>query len=157
MAELRNSLAAHLDCGVLGEPAAVVLDKRHTAVDVDTLFDEGVLAEIASVSEASGQDFARRVFQLFIEHAPQTLNSARVAWAERDQEAVARAAHALKSMSFNIGARRVGGCANRVETSARGDGIAHEDIAALDKAVSDTVHSLSDRLAAMESKLLQSA
>ncbi len=157
VAELRKSLAAHLDCGVLGEPAAVVLDKRHTAVDVDTLFDEGVLAEIASVSEASGQDFARRVFQLFIEHAPQTLNSARVAWAERDQEAVARAAHALKSMSFNIGARRVGGCANRVETSARGDGIAHEDIAALDKAVSDTVHSLSDRLAAMDSKLLQSA
>ena len=157
VAELRNSLAAHLDCGVQGEPAAVVLNKHDTAVNSDTLFDEGVLAEIASVSEASGQDFARRVFRLFIEHAPKALNSAMLACAERDHEAVARAAHALKSMSSNIGAKRVGGCANRVETLARSDEIAHEDIAALDEAVRETVQGLSDRLAAMESKLLRSA
>ena len=157
MAELQNSLATHLNRGVQGERLEIGLKNTDDKAEADTLFDEGVLAEIASVSEASGQDFTQRVFKLFIEHAPQALNSAVAAWAERDQEAVARAAHALKSMSFNIGAKRVGSCANRVETSARGDGIAHEDMAALDEAVTATVYDLSNRLAAMESKWLRSA
>ena len=157
IAELQLSLAKHLNAEIQDEPQAVVLRKRHDVVDVDTLFDEGVLAEIASVSEASGQDFARRVFRLFIEHAPQALNTATIALAERDQEAVARAAHAIKSMSLNIGAKRVGICAKRVETTARDDEIAPEDIAALGEAVGQTIHDLSSRFAAMDIKLHRSA
>ena len=149
--ELRRSLATHLDAEVVkGE--VVVIESRHEE-EADTLFDEAVLAEIASMSEASGQDFARRVFKLFIEHAPQALNTALAAWAEGDREAVAGAAHAVKSMSLNIGAQRVGACAKLVEMSARSGEIAHDDVADLEIALGRTIADLSARLASMESKV----
>ena len=60
-------------------------------------------------------------------------------------------------MSLNIGAKRVGICAKRVETTARDGEIAPEDIAALGEAVGKTIHDLSSRLAAMDIKLHRSA
>src|SRR5690606_20287371 len=65
---------------------------------------------------------------LYAENAPLRLAEARAARDAGDLEALARAAHALKSMSLSLGARAVAAAASTVETAARrgepaGDGV----------------------------------
>ncbi|WP_374513346.1 EAL domain-containing protein [Brevundimonas sp.] len=85
----------------------------------DDLFDPALRGELKSMAENGRADFVARVEGLYAENAPLRLADVRAAAAAGDLEALARAAHALKSMSLSLGARAVARAASVIETSAR--------------------------------------
>lgn len=87
------------------------------------VLDEAALDRLTRIG---GQAFLLEMIDLFLEHAPQRLATARQAFGERDFPIVYRAAHSLKSTAGNLGARELQRTAERVEDRA-----AAEDGAAL--------------------------
>ena len=65
------------------------------------------------------RDLLLELIDVFFEDAPQRVEAVRRALADRDAEAVYRAAHALKGSAGNFGAPNVVGRANRLEELAR--------------------------------------
>jgi signal transduction histidine kinase/CheY-like chemotaxis protein/HPt (histidine-containing phosphotransfer) domain-containing protein len=86
-------------------------------------FDTAALYSLAEMS-ASGSDLVLRSLTLFEKHGREGMVRLAAAFRARDAKEVASAAHALKSMSYNIGAKALGEACARVERSAA-------DIAAL--------------------------
>jgi len=64
--------------------------------------------------------FAKRIVALYAEHAPRALDDIEKALDAGDRERCKRAAHALKSMSYNLGAARVASLAQQIETYCAG-------------------------------------
>jgi EAL domain-containing protein (putative c-di-GMP-specific phosphodiesterase class I) len=83
------------------------------------LLDPQVTTELARLAAAGKTDFVDRIRRLYRENAPQAVKSLIAACTSGDTDAVARAAHALKSMSLNMGARVVAESAARIEAQAR--------------------------------------
>ena len=80
-------------------------------------FDLAALKEIQSM-QSGDSDLVVRALDLFIEHSkPAMLRLARAVRA-RDEKEIASAAHALKSMSYNVGAIKLGKACASVERSA---------------------------------------
>ncbi|MEJ1160942.1 EAL domain-containing protein [Prosthecomicrobium sp. N25] len=114
------------------------------AVDLDP----AKLAELDALARSGRPDFAARVFGLYREHAPQSLAAAEAAAATGDGEALARAAHALKSMSHNIGALRVAAAAAALEQHARGaEPPGPDDVAPLARRLAAALAAVEARLA----------
>ena len=83
--------------------------------DDDAAIDAAVLDQLRQL-EANGKvGFARRVLGLYAEHAPEAIAQIRSAAQAGDAAACARAAHALKSMSYNVGARPMAALAAEIE------------------------------------------
>jgi EAL domain-containing protein (putative c-di-GMP-specific phosphodiesterase class I)/signal transduction histidine kinase/CheY-like chemotaxis protein len=91
------------------------------------LLDPQVTTELARLAAAGKGDFVERVRRLYREHAPQAVKALIEAASHQDREGAARAAHALKSMSLNMGARVVADSAARIESQARDLGIVNVD------------------------------
>jgi HPt (histidine-containing phosphotransfer) domain-containing protein len=72
-----------------------------------------------------GDDRVQRIVSLYLEHTPQLMNHIRATHAGGGRS-VAEAAHALKSLSHNIGAVAVGDLCVRIETAAR-EGVFYDD------------------------------
>lgn len=85
----------------------------------DDLFDPAIRKELEAMAQAGRTDFVDRIQQLYRDNAPLRLAEAEAAHANGDRDALARAAHALKSMSLSLGARAVAAEASRLETAAR--------------------------------------
>jgi two-component system, NarL family, sensor histidine kinase BarA len=85
----------------------------------EPLIDEEVAAQLAAMAAAGRAEFVERVHGLYRENAPQSIARLAEAIAIADAEGAARAAHALKSMSYNVGARVVARMAGDIELSAR--------------------------------------
>ena len=85
----------------------------------DDLFDPVLRGELRAMAEAGRADFVARVEGLYAENAPLRLADVRAAAEAGDMDALARAAHALKSMSLSLGARAVAAAASAMETAAR--------------------------------------
>nr|WP_245161674.1 EAL domain-containing protein [Brevundimonas alba] len=85
----------------------------------DDLFDPAVAADLERMAATGKADFVMRVKALYEEHAPQRLAELSEAWNTGNADDVARAAHALKSMSLSLGARAVAEAASAIEASAR--------------------------------------
>ncbi len=66
-------------------------------------------------------DFVARVLSLYRENAPPAIDALATAAQAGDWEAAARAAHALKSMSLNIGAEALAEAAGAIERAGRGE------------------------------------
>ena len=62
-------------------------------------FDETVLTRLETIG---GLPLVRRMLDLFLEHAPQRLESARLGCQTGDMDAVSRAAHSLKSSAGHL-------------------------------------------------------
>ena len=77
------------------------------------LLDPQVAGELARLEAAGKSDFVARVRRLYRENAPEAVKQLIEACVAGDVDGAARAAHALKSMSLNMGARVV------AETAAR--------------------------------------
>ncbi len=106
-------------------PAAVQID----ALD-DPLFDPAVRAELDTLARNGKADFVERVQGLYATNAPLRLAEIDQALVDGDAEAMARAAHALKSMSLSLGARAVAELSSAMETSARsGETVGREAVA----------------------------
>ncbi|HVH07535.1 MAG TPA: response regulator, partial [Myxococcota bacterium] len=101
----------------------------HGAVDADAI-DERVIASIRSLNPARGDAIVARVLRAYTTSAPELLADLRDGVAHGDAEAVRFAAHALRSSSGNVGARRVAELARAIEdVAARGDAGAAKDLA----------------------------
>ena len=99
-------------------------DPAHTPAPTDDgapVIDDAVLEMLGEMAGDDGAALLERVFGLYEAHAPDALESIELEVADDDREAIAKAAHALKSMSFNVGARRVGDACEALEAAARTD------------------------------------
>ncbi len=114
-----------------GEPAETVQAAgaiEAAPCQAATLIDPDVLGEIAAM-QATGDVLVGRVVRLYIEHAPRALDHLAARFAQpEDGEALAAAAHALKSLCRNIGAIHLGNLCGEIERGAR-KGIAPPDTA----------------------------
>lgn len=81
------------------------------------IFDPQARAELKAIA-ARRPEFLQRVQGLYRDNAPLRAAEIDAALAAGDMEALARAAHALKSMSLSIGARAVAAAATAVESGA---------------------------------------
>jgi EAL domain-containing protein (putative c-di-GMP-specific phosphodiesterase class I)/signal transduction histidine kinase/CheY-like chemotaxis protein/HPt (histidine-containing phosphotransfer) domain-containing protein len=112
IAELLPHLASEPLKGV-GQEQIARPSGRQDVLDADTI---GELERLQSLGKA---DFVRKVVALYVEHAPAALQRLEQAAASGSADECAKAAHALKSMSYNIGAKLVAERALALETSAR--------------------------------------
>ncbi|MGJ3265161.1 MAG: ATP-binding protein [Salinarimonas sp.] len=161
LAALAQTLGAHL---VASDPAAAVDDPAESPApvapaaaadtpDADSLLDEEVVCGLAEMAQTTGAGFLRRVLGLYLEHAPPALAELVAAVAEgADPARVASAAHALKSMSLNIGAAALATRLAAIEAAARVAGPLPEDdsVATLGPLLDDTIAALRRRLAMEE-------
>ena len=112
------------------------------------LLDTDLLERLDSASRPGPSNFVKRVFELYLEHAPNTASELIRSFAAGGFEATGRAAHALKSMSYNIGAKRVAAIADDMEKRAQSDGqkITNADIAELLRALNETYDAIGLRM-----------
>jgi EAL domain-containing protein (putative c-di-GMP-specific phosphodiesterase class I) len=90
--------------------------------DSDTpLLDPEVLAQLRQMQSLGKADFVRKVLGLYLEHAPGAVQRLLDAAEAGDASDCAQAAHALKSMSYNIGAKRVAASALAIETAGKAE------------------------------------
>jgi len=85
----------------------------------DAALDERKLDEIRRLEAGGARDLLRRTLEAYLESAPRLLEAIREAAAAGDPESLARAAHALKSSSRNVGAAGVGALAEAIERAGR--------------------------------------
>ncbi|HYE46241.1 MAG TPA: EAL domain-containing protein, partial [Caulobacter sp.] len=117
LAGLAAVLGAHMEASA--EAVAATESVGPADPPASDLLDAVVVGELAGMAAAGKVDFVDRVRRLYRENAPGAVEAYLDAAAAGDIEAGARAAHALKSMSLNIGARAVAQAAARLEGRAR--------------------------------------
>jgi signal transduction histidine kinase/response regulator of citrate/malate metabolism len=115
IAELQNALERW------GPPRARKTDTslldRTSAPPKDSLIDQSVLAELRDMPPSDGVSIVRELVDLFLESVPQRLSQ--INDAIRDPAKLAFHAHALKSMSLNLGAKRVVELSHKLEELGR--------------------------------------
>src|SRR5262245_35036717 len=114
--------AASAAGGAAAAPAPVAVQEPAPAPDGAEdapLLDPAVMAQLHQMQVMGKADFVRRVFALYQEHAPLAVARIREAAEAASAEGCADAAHALKSMSYNVGASRVAALAQDTEAAAR--------------------------------------
>jgi len=82
----------------------------------DTLLDQSLLAELRSGPPAAGDNVFNELIDLFLESAPQRI--AQINGSLGDAQKLAFHAHALKSMSLNLGANRMADLCQKLEEFA---------------------------------------
>jgi len=145
VADLGRVLKTWLPDGLGQAPPAVATETPPASPapppSADTaLFDMDVAGPLFARADA----FLDRVLQLYRRHAPEALANMVAAHGIRDGDGVARAAHALKSMSLNLGALAVAEASAAIEHTIRdaGGNIAARDLAHLHAVLQKTLASL---------------
>jgi signal transduction histidine kinase/CheY-like chemotaxis protein/HPt (histidine-containing phosphotransfer) domain-containing protein len=119
------------------ESVAAPINKTDTAKG--DLLDENVLQNLREMGGRGNTGFVRRVFDLYLENAPPAAEEALKAVRGGDLAGCARAVHALKSMSYNIGAARVAALAGPIESRARDGTVADAEVEELTKVLAATL------------------
>ncbi len=81
-----------------------------------TLLDQTLIAELRSMPPAGGATMLKELIALFLEHAPERI--AQINQFLGDPQKMAFHAHALKSMSLNLGANRIAQLCQKLEEMA---------------------------------------
>ena len=118
-ATLRTWLPAHLAEAPPAPGAKPAETDEHPATVADDLFDPDITGPLISGLKSNRGDFVRKVMGLYRSHAPKAADDIALAHQIGDDDGVARAAHALKSMSLNLGARAVSEAAAGLERAVR--------------------------------------
>jgi two-component system sensor histidine kinase BarA len=126
LAELEACLAAFAPATMQADasappPASATAPAEAAAEPADeaALFTAEKVREFQDHIAAGRGEFVARVLRLYEEHGPAAAADLAAAFARGDFEALGKAAHALKSMSLNIGAARVAAEAAALEKAAR--------------------------------------
>jgi signal transduction histidine kinase/CheY-like chemotaxis protein len=127
IAKLAECLSAWLRAGPANAAPMVHTVPRSAAANEagtgdDPLLDADNLAQLESMASTSGRDFIARILGLYVDHAPKAFDELRAAVTAAQADAVAPAAHSLKSMSLNIGAARIARLLAVIEGEARQEG-----------------------------------
>jgi signal transduction histidine kinase/EAL domain-containing protein (putative c-di-GMP-specific phosphodiesterase class I)/CheY-like chemotaxis protein len=94
-------------------------DPQRAAPDTSHLLDPAIRMELAAMAANGRPDFVEKVEGLYAANAPLRVADIRQALKAGDLDALARAAHALKSMSLSLGASMVSAAASEIEQGAR--------------------------------------
>jgi two-component system sensor histidine kinase BarA len=145
LAELAAALARFLSPTPRAAPATVAPPAlAPVVIGEGGLIDGQVAAQLEAIAASGRAEFVSRVYSLYRENAPDSVLKLMDAAAQDDAAACAKAAHALKSMSFNIGATAVATLAGDIELSAReGETPSPTSIAELQNLLSATLSRLS--------------
>nr|MCU0885783.1 ATP-binding protein [Beijerinckiaceae bacterium] len=114
-------LSACIQAHARSASATPAQTRQEAAAKVETApahLDRTVLDELRSMANGSGEIVAR-IGRLYLSQSTERLGEMLDAVREQDLERLAMAAHALKSMSYNIGARGIAERAAAFEQSAR--------------------------------------
>lgn len=145
LAAIRTCLEKWIAVEQIAHSVPAELDEATVAGwDRSPILDNSVLQSIREM-QAPGDDLVQRVTDLYAEHAPRLLERlADCAMNPADAAALAAAAHALKSLSRNVGAVRVGDLCGAIEATAHAGGDAAAD------PVGEIATALRETLAALE-------
>jgi signal transduction histidine kinase/CheY-like chemotaxis protein len=108
-------------------------------------------AAVDSIRAIGGDDLLARMIDLFKQDAPALLHKLRHAIADGNVDAVCAGAHALKSVSLNLGAFALGDLCKRIESDARSGVVAADPSSSLGSAYDAARTELERRLAAVRS------
>ncbi len=112
----------------------------------EPLIDEEIAAQLLAMAAAGRTEFVDRVHGLYRDNAPDSVAKLAEAVSARDADAAAKAAHALKSMSYNVGARIVARMAGDMEASAReGRPPALQAVEELNRVLGRTLSAITER------------
>jgi len=117
---IKSGRPAHVDDVILPWPIAGSLSEADAppAADEPPLVDYDVLDSIRSM-QAPGDDLVGRIIALYCQHAPIAFDRLRAAVPNGVPKEIGDAAHALKSLSRNVGAQRAGDLCDDIEMQAR--------------------------------------
>ena len=111
------------------------------------MLDARMLRELEEIAGSAGGGFLQRIFTLYLDHAPRIRAELARAVEASDADAAVRAAHALKSMSHNVGARRLAAAAEAIERHAYEAGMpATDDLEALTRLLDATLAAVRARV-----------
>ncbi len=144
LATLRSCLERWLSGRDTSRSGGGAEERPANADDGVRLLDPAVLSDIREM-QRPGDDLAARVIALYREHAPRALATLGERITSGEAKPIADAAHALKSLSRNIGAVRVAELCAQLERAARGGET--RDAARLQGAIAGA---LTDTLAALD-------
>lgn len=122
-----------------GAAHATPADELPTLEDTAGLLDPGVRRELATMAANGRPDFVEKVQGLYAVNAPLRVADIRDALQSGDLDALARAAHALKSMSLSLGASMVSTVSSRIEHDVRNGDASTVDPDALDALIAQTL------------------
>ncbi|HJZ42508.1 MAG TPA: EAL domain-containing protein [Hyphomicrobiaceae bacterium] len=127
LAALADHLAQlHLGRAGADAPALAASSSGDTAAksegDQAVLIDPKMLAQLEELAAKGRTEFVQHVCGLYLQHAPMCNEELARAIADNDLEALARNAHALKSMSYNMGANRLAQLCADLEAAAYSEG-----------------------------------
>ena len=146
LASLAKTLGLFLTSTGETSGSAPILPAAPARGDEASLLEPQVTAELETMAANGQAEFVERVRRLYRENAPGCIEALDEAAKAADSDTVARAAHALKSMSLNIGARAVADLAARIESAARdGARIDRKLITAVGAALTNTLRQLDKR------------
>ncbi|HEX8570111.1 MAG TPA: EAL domain-containing protein [Caulobacteraceae bacterium] len=130
-------------------PPAVGAEAPGAVVEEDGLLDAAVQRDLAALAASGKSDFVDKIHRLYATNAPDSLAGVQQAAKAGDGEGLARAAHALKSMSYNIGAKKVARLCSALEARGRaGEPVGQPDVVELGEALHATLAALSGEPAA---------
>ena len=141
---LRNWLPPELsEAPIVTAEDLMPVEVVETAVDGE-LFDSEIVTPLIDGLVTGRGDFVRKVIGLYASHAPAAVANLAAAQAVGDRDAIAGGAHALKSMSLNIGAKAVAMMAATIERAVREDGraVTVDEIEAVQALVEQSVAEL---------------
>lgn len=100
-------------------PTAPALPPMAGNADATPILDLATTGQLLEMAKIASADAVARIYRLYLENGPPALAEIDAAIASGDGGAVAKAAHALKSMSLSLGATRVAESAGELEKSGR--------------------------------------
>lgn len=144
LADLDRCLARWLENRPTARQHEAAPPVQESAGDPPNLIDESVLASIAAL-QTPGLDLLQRVVRIYVDQTPGLLDALKASLGG-ESRAIASAAHALKSLSSNIGAVRVSAMCEYIEDhAARGERITVSDVLELEERLARTRALLQDR------------
>ncbi|HSU55597.1 MAG TPA: response regulator [Candidatus Dormibacteraeota bacterium] len=90
---------------------------RAKALPLEQVLDQGIISELREMPPSDGVSMLRELVDLFLEGAPQRI--AQLGQSTTNSEQLAFHAHALKSMSLNLGAKRLVELSKQLEEIGR--------------------------------------
>jgi len=124
----------------VAEAPVIIAAGAVTGLSDNALFDAVVVEQLQSFAAVGRGDFVARVRRLYLDNAPNCVVALKTA---EDTAAAASAVHALKSMSYNIGAKAVSELCAVMEQAARAGVMPDaQAVAALDDVLKQTLAAL---------------
>lgn len=161
---LADCLATYLPVNETGPAPAIPDDVALPApttppeadgASTDKMIDEDVIKDLITMGGPAQNSLLKRVFGLYKENAPKAFDLLVEAITTRDGAEIAKAAHALKSQSNSVGARKIAILCGAMEGAARDGSLAEgpalqAECDRLKQALDQTLEEISQRITTLD-------